>query len=65
MLKTAEVIPKLKGLLQNEYPHLSEQELQSIAQNLYDLGLFLVRQEIKKHSKPEDKDIFTKEERPP
>lgn len=44
-------VQKLKDFIKSG-SQLSENEIEKIAQNLYDLGLFLVRLRVKQHVKP-------------
>lgn len=50
MLESEESVQKLKGYLKNKGFKLSDSEIDKIVQNLYELGLFLVRLKIKQHS---------------
>lgn len=52
MLDNAEGVQKLKEFLKKKGLQGEEVEIERIAQNLYELGLFLVRLKIKEHSKP-------------
>lgn len=52
MLENEEGIQKLKEFLKKKCVKGEEVEIERIAQNLYELGLFLVRLKIKQHSKP-------------
>ncbi len=47
MLEKEEGVKKLKDLLKNKDSQISDSEAEKIAQNLYDLGLFLVHSKIK------------------
>ena len=50
MLENEEGIQKLKEFLNKKGLKGEEIEIEKIAQNLYELGLFLVRLKIKQHS---------------
>ena len=52
MVENTEDVQKLKDFLKKKHPQLSEGEVEVKAQNLYELGLFLVRLKVKQHSKP-------------
>lgn len=52
MLESAEGVKKIKELLKKKGSQGEEVEIEKIAQNLYELGLFLVRLKVKQHSKP-------------
>lgn len=47
MLENEEGVRKLKELLKKKFPQLSDSEIEKIALNLYELGLFLVRKKLK------------------
>ncbi len=51
MLENEEGVEKLKVYLRKKFPQLSDSEIEKIAPNLYELGLFLVRLKVKEHSK--------------
>jgi len=50
MLENEEGIQKLKEFLKKKGLKCDEEEIERIAQNLYKLGLFLVRLKVKEHS---------------
>lgn len=50
MLENEEGVQKLKEFLKRKGLGGEEVEIEKIAQNLYELGLFLVRLKIKQHS---------------
>lgn len=50
MFEHTEEVQKIKDYLKKKGLQLSESETEKIAQNLYELGLFLVRLKIKQHS---------------
>ncbi len=52
MLENEQGIQKLKEFLKKKGLNGEEIEIEKIAQNLYELGLFLVRLKVKQHSKP-------------
>ena len=52
MIDQVEAVTKIKDLLKKESPQLNNDKLENLAQNLYELGLFLVRLKIKQHSIP-------------
>ncbi|HIH52513.1 MAG TPA: hypothetical protein HA284_03180 [Nanoarchaeota archaeon] len=61
MLENQEGIQKLKDYLKKKGLKCSEEEIEKIAQNLYELGLFLVRLKVKEHSaqpKPQNTEVF-------
>ncbi len=49
-----ENVHKLKGFLKNKGFQLSDVELEKVVQNLYELGVFLVRLKIKQHTDKEE-----------
>ena len=52
MLENEEGVQKLKDFLGKKGFQLSKSEIERIAPNLYELGLFLVRLKVKQHAKP-------------
>jgi len=50
MFEHTEEVQKIKDYLKKKGLQLSESETEKIAQNLYELGLFLMRLKIKQHS---------------
>lgn len=52
MLENEEGVRRLGDFLKKKGFQLSEDEIERIAQNLYGLGLFLVRLKVKQHTKP-------------
>ncbi len=52
MTLNPETTEKITSLLLKVYPNLTREELDKIAQEFYELGLFFVRLKIKQHSKP-------------
>lgn len=52
MIENDEKVQKLKDFLKKKNPQLSNNEVEEISKNLYELGLFLVRLKLKQHSKP-------------
>lgn len=66
MFENEDGIRKLQDYLKNKKLSLKDSEIESVAQNLYELGLFLVRLQVKKHSKPQNaEDSNSYEEKPP
>ena len=58
MLENNEDVRKLQDLLRKKCPPLFDSEIEKVAQNLHELGLFLVRSRIKQHSeKPKQLNI--------
>ena len=52
MTENDEGVQKLKDFLKKKGLQLPNNEIEKISQNLYELGLFLVRLKIKQHPKP-------------
>ena len=55
MTEHGEEVQKIGELLKKRGIQLSDSEIEAIAQNLYELGLFLVRLKLKTHSKAASK----------
>lgn len=60
MLENEEGVQKLKDFLAKNNPQLTRSDVEKIALNLYELGVFLVHLKVKRHSellKPKSKEF--------